>query len=286
MSASFSNITKLVLFATTLLSISCATMFKPTTHVPIEIYSSELDASIYLDEEKVSETFHEIPYPVKSEKKFTYRIEKNGFEPKTIVVEKGFNSYAYYNLLTFLFSPILFLIDYSNDALFVYHWPDENVILTPNKDFKEKVDSYTYKKFEAERSKIKNNSSIIQFSRNATSISAKDNAGNKHDIKNYELISNSGSYEIQSKFYTTINFKNSTSIYTATTYATTRINLTPASAAAICTDYDHTRNTTIHTLFQTSKPNPFLQTTTDLQKINLRRYCPDSQFDFALANKD
>ncbi|XDD45741.1 hypothetical protein AB3N60_13625 [Leptospira sp. WS39.C2] len=272
------SIVKLALFTTTLLTIGCGTMFKPTTHRPIQIYTEPMEASIYLDDEKVSETFHQIDYPVKSDKKFTYRIEKNGFEPKTIVIEKKFNKFAYWNLLTVLFSPVLFLIDHTNDALFVYKSPEENIKLDVNEKFKEKTDTTTYKQFESERSKVKNNKGLILFDGYVTGVLVKDGDGNQYDIKSAPFLFLPGNFEVQSKFYITYDSGNYRYTRTAKTPVTSKLTLQPASVTAVCTDFDHAKQSSTHTLISSGKPNPYLGSDVVLRNFNLTRYCPELKF--------
>ncbi|TGK79058.1 hypothetical protein EHQ24_16045 [Leptospira noumeaensis] len=272
------NIAKLALFTTTLLTIGCATMFKPTTHVPIKVYADQLEASIYLDDQKVSESFHQIEYPVKSDKTFNYRIEKNGFEPKTIIIEKKFNTFAYLNLLTFLFSPVLFLIDHSNDALFVYKSPSENIKLEVNVNFKEKTDTTTYRKFESERDKLKNNKGLIQFNGYVTGVLVKDSDGKEYDLKSAPFLFSPGNFEVQSKFYTTFKKDGYQHTYTAKTAITSKLTLQPASATVVCTDFDNAKNITIHTLVSSGKPNPYLASESVLKGFEIFRYCPRSNF--------
>ncbi|TGL06592.1 hypothetical protein EHQ43_09290 [Leptospira bouyouniensis] len=274
----FVSTAKLALFTTTLLTIGCATMFKPTTHRPIQVYADQLESSIYLDDEKVSESFHLIEYPEKSDKKFNYRVEKNGFEPKSFVVEKKFNKFAYLNLLTFLFSPILFLIDHSNDALFVYKWPEENIKLEVNEKYKEKTDTSTYKQFESERAKLKNTKGLIVFNAHVTGVLVKDSDGNQYDIKSAPFLFMPGNFEVQSKFYTTFKKGSYQHTYTAKTPITSKLTLQPATSIAVCTDYDNAKNTTTHTLIPSGKPNPYLASDTILRSFDITRYCPKSIF--------
>ncbi|ABZ95080.1 Hypothetical lipoprotein [Leptospira biflexa serovar Patoc strain 'Patoc 1 (Ames)'] len=274
----FARTAKLALFTTTLLTIGCATMFKTTTHRPIQVYADQLESSIYLDEEKVSETFHQIEYPVKTDKKFNYRVEKNGFEPKSFVVEKKFNKFAYLNLLTFLFSPILFLIDHSNDALFVYKWPEENIKLDVNEKYKEKTDTATYKQFESDRAKLKNTKGLIVFNAYVTGVLVKDGDGNQYDIKSAPFLFLPGNFEVQSKFYTTFKKGSYQHTYTAKTPITSKLTLQSAMATAVCTDYDSVKNTTTHTLVSTGKPNPYFASDTILRSFDITRYCPKSDF--------
>ncbi|MCW7482734.1 LEPBI_I2678 family protein [Leptospira kanakyensis] len=278
MTTRLKNIAKLALFTTTLLTIGCASMFKTTTHVPIQVYADPLESSIYLDDEKVSETFHQIEYPFKSDKKFTYRIEKDGFEPKTVIIEKKFNTYAYLNLLTFLFSPVLFLIDHANDALFIYKSPSENIKLEVNENYKEKTETATYKQFESDRSKLKNTKGLIVFNGYVTEILVTDGDGNKYDIKNTPFLFAPGNFEVQSKFYTSFKKGNYQHTYTAKTPITSKLTLQPASAIAVCTDFDSVKNTSTHTLISSGKPNPYLSSETTLKRFNMARLCPKSIF--------
>ncbi|MCW7463584.1 LEPBI_I2678 family protein [Leptospira limi] len=278
MKKSLKTFTKLALFTTTLLTIGCATMFKPTTHVPITVYTEQIESSIYLDDEKVSETFHQIDYPEKSDKKFNYRIEKNGFEPKSIVIEKKFNKYAYLNLLTFLFSPILFLIDHSNDALFVYHSPDETIKLETNQNYREKTDTITYKQFETERAKLKNNKGIILFNEFAINVLVKDGDGNQYEIKSEPFLFSPGNFEVQSRFYTSFKKGSYQHTYTAKTVVKSKLTLQSAGVTAVCSDFDKTKNTTTHTIISSGKPNPFLAADSVLKAFDMTRYCPRSEF--------
>ncbi|MCC5816269.1 MAG: hypothetical protein JJT78_16070, partial [Leptospira sp.] len=274
-----------------LMTINCATMFKSSTHKAIYMNTSEIDSSIYVNNEKVSETFYSMDYPEKSEEVFSVRYEKSGYEPKDFTIQKRFNKYSLLNILTLALSPILFYIDYSNDALFVYRFSSEEDYSMPaNPSFKENTNSATYKKFESARKSMNPKKGKVDFF-NVKILKLEDS--NKKDVLGngkFDGLLPPGKYTFELVFYesstdtSTVTMGNqrtttkTTKTYTGKVPVKGEITIQAGILSAVCGDFNQTSNSTEYKIIRTGKPNPFLDTEEKLKAISIFPYCSPKKF--------
>ncbi|TGL45199.1 LEPBI_I2678 family protein [Leptospira perdikensis] len=158
---------------------------------------STADSHIYLDSEKIGETFaaSKIDSPAKDpNKRYKIRIEKDGFEPKEIEVEKEIHSLFGWNLIFLVGAPIGFAVDYFNGSYLHYNrWI--TVELDKKSNFKRNPDSETNLKFITKRDADKNLPVEVRFEKISHATYEKtDENGNPVSNSTNGILTPGGTY--------------------------------------------------------------------------------------------
>lgn len=236
------------------LLFNCATMSKNDDGSQSIFVKSTADSHIYLDGEKIGETFaaSKIDSPVKDPNKhYKIRIEKDGFEPKEVAVEKEIHSLFGWNLIFLVGAPIGFAVDYFTGSYLHYNrWIE--VDLDKKSDFKRNPNSDTNLKFITKRDADKNLPVEVRFEKilHATYEKTDENGNPIPNSANGKLTPggtysnlaslNQGYYKVEGYFnQKDIHFTYSSSVTTVAKKPGTKVLKIPGGGVGIvCGTFD------------------------------------------------
>jgi hypothetical protein len=236
----------------------CATLVKDPNR-PYFFFSKQIDTSFYVDGNKVSESYLELPLPKIPDQKVKVRAEKSGYKPEEIELRYVFNSDVHLNFFLLILYPVGVLVDYLSGSFYSYRADQDTFYLVKDKNFVENSNANSYKLFEEERETLQPGDGYlsVNLSSKIVSISKLEN-GNFVDSDKRIGFLKPGKYLVKAYFSHTIRDNNNFITYEAKSNETVDFEIKSNSLTVICTDFDlrNSKNTIFQVIY--SKPNPRL----------------------------